>query len=159
MRNAELVESVRALVDKDLVRVYSLRSPPSGAGVGRVFFDDIPPEALRERGKKIEEGTGAAEWFLVTSRPRGLEWKEDMLDRYGVWVVEVDDIRPIRAELELIASEREHHELQATLERLLKRAERWHEKLRRARESVPSKEDVEDEAVAAEAARYLVSHR
>lgn len=104
MRDADLVKSMRALVERGLLQLEThVARPVSPARSGLVFFDQVPESTLAARQRDIEQGGGAAEWYLVTSRPRGLEWKEKALARYGLWVVEVDEVDAVRAELTRLA--------------------------------------------------------
>ena len=98
MKDAELLESLRASLQLGLIQIYSggAASPERGL----VFFGDVPAEILDCRGLAVEQGRGGAEWFLVTDRPRGSEWKDEVLDRRGLWVVEVDELARVRHELE-----------------------------------------------------------
>lgn len=95
---SDLLESVRASLRLGLVRVWT--GPASSLDQGLLFFGELPPPAaLERRGAAIEEGRGGEQWFLVTDRPRGMEWKEEILDRYGLWIIEVEDLARARAEL------------------------------------------------------------
>ena len=100
MKNADLLESVRASLRLGLIQVQS--DSTNSFDQGLLFFGEVPPAALKQRSAAIEEGRGAEQWFLVTDRPRGLEWKEEILERYGLWIVEVEDLARARARAELL---------------------------------------------------------
>lgn len=69
-----------------------------------VFFGDVIPRALldaRRQAIETNDGTklGQGTWFLVTGRPHGSEWIDDMLYHYGLFIVDVEDVEAVRQEL------------------------------------------------------------
>lgn len=99
MTDSELLESIRASLQLGLAEI---KSDINTVGTGLVFFDEVPPMLLKGREKTIEAGGGGEQWFLITDRPRGLEWKDDILDHCGLWIVEVENVETIRNDLQRI---------------------------------------------------------
>ena len=117
---------------------------------GSSLFDDVPTAALDRRGELIEEGRGAELWSLVTGRPRGLEWKDEALDRYGLYVIEVEDLRATRAELESLARERTREDQRVLVRTLLREARRLEESIDAARRKGTLAQDAEEAAYVAQ---------
>ncbi len=104
MTSDELLESLRASLRLGLARLHSPEVKDLGDGL--VFFGDgIDVALLDARRALVADDLPSSEWFLVTGRAHGLEWKDDMLDLCGLWVIEVfDDLERVRSELTEIAS-------------------------------------------------------
>lgn len=103
MRSMDLVESVRASLRLGLTKLYSPEVKDLGEGL--VFFGDgIDKSLLDARRAIVANDVPSSQWFLVTGRAHGMEWKDDMLDLCGLWVIEVfDDLERVRSELTEIA--------------------------------------------------------
>lgn len=90
------LDFVRSMIKRGAVKICTSEKPPMSESV--VIFDDISPEIIRDRRNKSQSNEIHGEWFLVTDRPRGLEWKDDVAV-IGLFVIEVEDLSIIRQEL------------------------------------------------------------
>lgn len=131
MSNADLLTDMENSLRLGLLSIYG--GVNDSADRGLLFFDEVPKSALNLRASRIAEGRGGEQWFLVTDRPRGSEWKDELLDRYGLWVSEVEDLAAARRRLEEIASERKHEDLQAREKRLARIRQKIRDRITQAR--------------------------
>ena len=91
------LDYLRSMIKRGAVGVLSPgEGPPMSESV--VIFDDVSPGTVRSRRVASTDGDIGGEWFLVTDRPRGREWIDDVAE-IGLFVIEVEDLAKARSSL------------------------------------------------------------
>lgn len=98
----QLLASIRLLLERGSLMIASGDGKPSFSE-SLLFFGAIDPRVVRERYAAALRGEAPAEWFLVTDKPHGREWLDE-LEGAGLLVAGVEDLASIQSELESYAA-------------------------------------------------------
>lgn len=91
MKNINNLDHISFLHREGLVKLFpeEIVTPDREAAI---FFGRIPDNILDQRSVRRRVGEWTREWFLVTDDGGGVLWEEDLLNEFGVHVIQVDDM-------------------------------------------------------------------